>query len=93
MLIDWNTVKIAPRERDLWMVVTGDERVDGVYTEGGGRASDGEMVGLYAAHWELTEIGTFLNLFRGRHGDGPDERASWDDLQKYLSVEPRWANV
>lgn len=87
VLIDWDTLQIAPPERDLWMVMTGSPAVDGAYTH---KAADPIVLRLYQAQWELSELATYLGLFRGPHGDGADERASWDDLNEYLPLGPRW---
>ena len=96
VLIDWDTALIAPRERDLWMVLAGRAEVDAAYA---GETADGlppvrpEMLRLYTAHWELTELGVYFQRFHASHGDGADTEASWADLQTYLPLEPRWPEL
>lgn len=95
VLIDWDTVTIAPRDRDLWMIAA-DRLGPGVfseYTERTGHEPEPKMLKLYAAKWELSEFGTTLNRFRNAHDDGPDDAVSWEILSGYLPVEPRWPEL
>ena len=93
VLIDWDTVAIAPRERDLSMVVTPDAHVSIAYSERAGHEPNQNMLKLYWAQWELTEIGVFLNHFHNPHGDDPDDVVGWKVLSGYLPIEPRWPEL
>lgn len=93
VLIDWDTVAIAPHERDLWMVVTADESVGGAYADSTGHRPDSEMLKLYRAQWDLSEMGIYFNHFHKPHANGPDDIESWNDLSQYLPVEPRWPDL
>lgn len=60
MLIDWDTVALAHRERDLWML--DDESLDAYDV-----AVDRDALDLYRLAWTLTDIALFTQLFRSPH--------------------------
>src|SRR6185437_11811130 len=53
MLIDWDTVGLAPPERDLWMVATETGAELRRYTELTGRPVDMAAIELYRLRWAL----------------------------------------
>jgi spectinomycin phosphotransferase len=69
LLVDWDTVALAPPERDLWWLAgpTGDglER----YEEGAGRPVDRTAIRLYRLRWWLDDLSQFLRLLRSRKYD------------------------
>jgi hypothetical protein len=75
-LIDWDTVLIAPPERDLW------------HLEPLPFAAVPEMLELYRIRWLLADIAYDVNRFRRPHSTGPDEDKSWRLLQSHLSTLP-----
>jgi spectinomycin phosphotransferase len=84
-LVDWDTTLIAPRERDLWMVLDADRTGWDEYREAAGpvqlrqRALD-----LYRERWALAEICEYVARFRRPHDDTEDTRAAWAELGEYL---------
>jgi len=70
-LIDWDTVALAPPERDLWMVATetGDELRR--YTELTGRPVDPATLELYRVRWALDDISCFVRDLRAPHRRTP----------------------
>jgi hypothetical protein len=84
MLIDWDTTMIAPPERDLWMLESGDGTVVSTYTKVTGRQVLSSMLDLYRLRWDLTEVAIYTALFRQPHVDDADARESWTNLQAYL---------
>ena len=71
MLIDWDTVALAPPERDLWMVATdsGDELRR--YTELTGRPVDQAPLETYRLRWALDDISCFVRDLRAPHRRTP----------------------
>ena len=62
-LIDWESLRLAPRERDLATLVHA-----GVATDG-----DAAMIRLFDLEWRLSEVGSFARLLQGPHeGDADD---------------------
>lgn len=86
VIVDWDTVAFAPRERDLWMMVSdvnpdwSDYRdVTGVSTLC--RAA----LDAYRLHWELTEISIYVGWLRQPHGQTEEMEIAWSSLQQYLA--------
>jgi spectinomycin phosphotransferase len=71
LLIDWDTVLIAPPERDFAMV---------------DNSGDPDALALYHQWWDLAEICEYVERFRRPHVDDEDHRDAWEDLQHYLPV-------
>jgi spectinomycin phosphotransferase len=85
-LVDWDTTLIAPRERDLRMVL--DRELTGwdEYVAIAGAASlNQEAIELYRRWWDLTDIGVYTALFRRPHERTEDTVASWENLAEYAS--------
>ena len=85
-LVDWDTTLLAPRERDLQMVL--DQELTGwdEYSELAGVATlNHEALQLYRLWWELSDIAVFVAGFRARHQRTEDMVASWDNLALCLA--------
>ena len=86
VLVDWDTVAVAPPERDLWDLepLSDDERR--AYTSSGGRAEvRPEALELYRLRWSLDEIALYVDLFRSEHLEDRNTRTAWTGLQRYVS--------
>jgi len=81
MLIDWDTVGLAPPERDLWLVAseTGDELRR--YTELTGRPVDATALELYRLRWAMDDISCFLRDLRAPHRRTPGTEHAWQALE------------
>jgi spectinomycin phosphotransferase len=82
-LIDWDTVGLAPPERDLWMVPDGAQR----YAEASGRPVDEDAIRLYRLRWLLDDIATTVSIFHAPHGQDGDTELSWRWLRGNLTAE------
>jgi spectinomycin phosphotransferase len=80
-LIDWDTIALAPPERDLWMVTTesGDEARR--YTELTGRPVDTAALESYRLRWALDDLSCFLRDLRGPHHRTPGTGHAWEALE------------
>lgn len=81
MLIDWDTVGLAPPERDLWMVATesGDELRR--YTELTGRPVEVAALESYRLRWALDDISCFVRDLRAPHRRTPGTEHAWRALE------------
>ncbi|WP_405151120.1 aminoglycoside phosphotransferase family protein [Sphaerisporangium sp. NBC_01403] len=83
-LVDWDTVQVAPPERDLWMVAGDSGGVPAAYTRATGRPVHPAGLALYRLWWDLADIAIFVDELRRPHGTGEDITASWTYLKGYL---------
>lgn len=92
LLVDWDTVGLAPPERDLWMFDDGSPNVLAPYTEASGRMVDDTAISLFRLAWTLSDIAAFMALFRSDHGRhrGAEKslRALTDSLVGALTTRP-----
>lgn len=91
-LIDWDTVRIGPAARDVWMIVDDDEGVRR-YTERTGRAVPPDELLLYRVNWELTEIALYTRWFREPHEDDEDTGIAWESYGRYLAAGSTWEQL
>ena len=85
LLIDWDTVALAPPERDLWMVATetGDDLR--LYTELTGRPVDPTALELYRLRWALDDISCFVRDLRAPHGRTAGTEHAWQSLERTIA--------
>ena len=78
VLVDWESLRIAPRERDLRTVLRdadGAEPLSAYVAHGGTADLDDDMVELFDLEWWLWNMAIFAIRFSGPHdGDDDDER-------------------
>lgn len=88
-LVDWDTVKLGPRERDLWMVLGPNARGWADYVSTAGPCvADEHALRLYRSRWALADVAEFINVFRHAHQETADTVASWGYLQVTISELP-----
>ena len=90
MLIDWDTVLLAPPERDLWALIDEEPQIARDYTRRTGVEVDEAAIELYRLWWDLCGISLYVALFRAQHRDTEDCGVAWDGLQRYLDPQ-RWS--
>jgi spectinomycin phosphotransferase len=79
-LVDWDTVALAPPERDLWMVVgdTADEAT--IYADATGREVDEIAVSFFRLTWDLKDLAEWLNMLRSPHRETEDTSRTYERL-------------
>jgi spectinomycin phosphotransferase len=85
MLIDWDTVLLAPPERDLWHLDPGDGSIAVSYRELTGREVLPAALDLYRRTWVLTDIASSVARLHGEHGGTGDDRMEWEILVAALA--------
>jgi hypothetical protein len=76
-LIDWDTVKVSPPERDLWLL--GGDLTE--YTAATGTPVREEMLELFRLRWVLVDVALGVDRFRRPHTGSPDDVQGWQILQ------------
>ena len=77
VLVDWESLRVAPRERDLRTVLRGADGAEplSAYVAHGGTAElDDDMVELFDLEWWLWEVAEYAVRFHAPH-DGDDDDA------------------
>jgi spectinomycin phosphotransferase len=89
-LVDWDTTLVAPRERDLRMVLDRDLTGWAEYVDVAGPVSlNPRALRLYELWWDLADIGIFVEHFRGPHERTEDDLAKWRVLTENLAARGR----
>ncbi len=89
-LIDWDTVALAPPERDLWMLVRGagdDATADATaYVEATGHRPDALALDFFRLTWDLADLAAFITVLRAPHRDTEDTRKALAGLGKCVAI-------
>jgi spectinomycin phosphotransferase len=84
-LIDWDTAMVAPRERDLQMVLDDDlTGWDEYRTAAGPVTLDRDALEFYRCLWALADIASFTAVLRRPHRNTRDMRHAYEALVYYL---------
>jgi spectinomycin phosphotransferase/16S rRNA (guanine(1405)-N(7))-methyltransferase len=76
-LIDWDTVLIAPPERDLWSLDLGDGAVLAAYSAATGVRPSARAIDLYRVQWDLKDLAIDVSRFRRPHPGGAEDEKTW----------------
>lgn len=84
-LVDWDTTMVAPRERDLWMILDDDATgLDEYVGEAGPVSLSGDALELYRQSWDLKDLAAYVDLFRQPHDETDDTRKTFTGLRSTL---------
>jgi spectinomycin phosphotransferase len=87
LLIDWDTVAVAPHERDLWMLVDDDPAAARRYEDATGRAIDPQASDFFRLRWDLADLASFTDRLRSPHSETADTRWALAGLNVVLGRE------
>jgi len=82
VLVDWDTVALAPPERDLWMLAPLAQDEVARYAEATGHLPDEAALELYSLAWDLADLAEYVALFRSPHPKSEDTDQAWDELNQ-----------
>lgn len=87
MLVDWDTVGVAPPERDLWMVATDGGEELAPYVEAARRDIDQAAMSLYRLSWNVSDVAAYMELFQSPHGHNEDTEQAWISLTQDIRLQ------
>jgi spectinomycin phosphotransferase len=78
-LVDWDTVALAPPERDLWMLVDDDQH--------------DAALDFFRLTWDLKDIAEYLNVLRSPHEENEDTVRQHGALTNCAAIRDTWTAV
>jgi len=88
--IDWDTVALAPPERDLWMLAEIDSGLLATYERATGTSVDSRALRAWPLVWALSDLAAFTALLRGAHEEHTDTKRSLVALRQIITgSEPK----
>ena len=79
VLVDWDTVALAPPERDLWMLVDDDQH--------------DAALDFFRLTWDLKDIAEYLNVLRSPHQENEDTVRQHEALTNCAAIRDTWSSV
>ena len=92
-LIDWDTVALAPPERDLWMLDEVDDEGAGAatYVDATGHQPDRSALAFFRLTWDLKDLASFIQVLRSPHDHDEDTELAYQGVTLCASSRHRWA--
>lgn len=84
LFIDWDTVLVAPPERDLWSLDPGDGSVLAAYAAATGVTPRPELLELYRRRWDLADVAIDVSRFRRPHEGTPEDEKAFELLRSVV---------
>jgi hypothetical protein len=95
VLVDWDTVLVAPPERDLWGLDAGDGENLRAYAAATGTEPSPDALALYRLRWDLNDIAVYVHRLRQPHEGNADDEKSWlglaSTVARLATEAPRWS--
>jgi hypothetical protein len=79
VLVDWDTVALAPPERDLWMLVDDDQ--------------NGAALDFFRLTWDLKDLAEYLNVVRSPHQENDDTMRQYQALTRCAAIRDTWSSL
>jgi spectinomycin phosphotransferase len=91
VLVDWDTVALGPRERDMWMLVAGGADAADLYATASGTQLDEAALDYFRLMWDLKDLAEYLNVLRSPHQENDDTVAQYGALKNVDAIREEWA--
>ena len=86
VLVDWDTVALAPPERDLWMLVAGGTDAADLYVRATGTQLDEAALDFFRLAWDLSDLAEYLNVLRSPHEEDDDTVWGYQALRDSAAI-------
>jgi spectinomycin phosphotransferase len=90
VLVDWDTVALAPPERDLWMVVGDSGEGATSYADATGHRPDQIALDFFRLTWDLADLAAFTDVLRSPHRSSDDTVKAYEGLKKCAAIRDQW---
>jgi spectinomycin phosphotransferase len=88
VLVDWDTVALAPPERDLWMLA--GDGMKALYEERSGLPVNDAALEYFRLSWDLKDLAEYLSVLRAPHVENVDTRAWLEFVERFPTVREEW---
>ena len=88
-LVDWDTVAVAPRERDLWLPLLGG---DGDPADLYGKPVSSAALDFFRLAWDLKDLAEYLVVFRAPHEENADTVRQLQALADAAAIREQWTS-
>ena len=90
VLLDWDTVALAPPERDLWMPVFGGSDAADLYVRATGTQINEAALDFFWLAWDLKDLAEYLNVLRGPHQENDDTLRQYQAVTNAAAIRESW---
>jgi spectinomycin phosphotransferase len=87
LLVDWDTVALAPPERDLALLADGGGDALARYAEAAGRQVDAAALRLYRLRWIVDDLSIYVKRVRSEHRRTAQTEHAWETIARTLDPE------
>ena len=88
VLVDWDTVALAPPERDLWMLIGDTAAEAAIYATATGHHLNQAAVGYFRLAWDLSDLDAFIKVMRSPHRHTADTQRAYEGILSIVSRLP-----
>lgn len=93
-LVDWDTVALGPRERDLWMLVEGGgAEAAALYHRATGTQPDPVALDFFRLTWDLKDLGEYVYVLRAPHEENADTLQHYRAIANSATLRESWAGL
>lgn len=85
-LVDWDTVALAPPERDLWMLVSDAADLEDAYRSATGTQLDRNAVDFFRLSWDLRDLAEYISVLRSTHEENDDTARAYEALMRGATI-------
>lgn len=89
-LVDWDTVALAPPERDLWMLVDDEVDIGALYAGATGRRPNEVALDFFRLTWDLKDFAEYLKLLRSPHEENDDTVRAYGAMTRCGALRETW---
>jgi len=90
LLVDWDTVALAPPERDLWMLVAAGREAADPYVRATGTQLNEAALDFFRLTWDLKDFAEYLNVLRSPHQENDDTVRQYQSLKNCAAIRDTW---